>query len=39
MCTIKSLPGVDTSQFLSNGDYFIRAEDVLEMFKNHTRQS
>ena len=29
MCTIKTLPGVDTSL---TGDYKIRAEDGLEMF-------
>ena len=30
----KNLPGVDTSL---TGDYTIRAEDGLEMFKNYTR--
>ena len=34
MCTIKILPSVDTSL---TGDYKIRAEDGLEMFKNYTR--
>ena len=33
---IKTLPGVDTSL---TGDYKIRAEDGLEMFKNYTWQS
>ena len=35
-CTIKTLPGVDTNL---TGDYKIRAEDGLEMFKNYTRRS
>ena len=35
-CTIKTLPGVDTNL---TGDYKIRAEDRLEMFKNYTQQS
>ena len=34
MYTIKILLGVDTSL---TGDYKIRAEDGLEMFKNYTR--
>ena len=36
MRTNKTLPGVDTSL---TGDYKLRAEDGLEMFKNCTRQS
>ena len=33
---VKTLPGVDTNL---NGDYKIRAERELEMFKSYTRQS
>ena len=31
MCTITTLPGVDT---IAIGDFYLRAEDVFEIFKN-----